>query len=493
MPLPQLSPTRCNVLTHTPTQLSHYIITTEAPTGGKRCISMRSRLAPGRCRTPVLLCSILLLTAFSPPTASGFAVKSNFFPASTSTGASLVDSESTKFEDNPHSSRVSLKSALLEPTKTQTLRTTSIPRAKEASPKTAFPKYDWSFLDAVYLITCPNADPESLRLKKAKGVLLDLGLIDRVQIKEFATDDEDRIRGCYTSHISVMKDALNAIKKQKSGNVQNGSERQGWWQEFLPFQRDDESVVNGHNKSSSSGGAVAKIMVLEDNIEFSGNLRQSTLDSISALASQSTSWDMIHLSYIPYVPNLVVSRTDDESIVKLTCGIGSALGTTAYIINADGMERVVREDQERGYYAAIPDVMAKLFPETRYGAFPTPFLRAPNTNSLVNPQLDDLRALLFRPSIVSLAQRTLVLSGLSTNKILPLTVAALLIVTALAGNVSFKAGYDIMTTGTYEGNLLLSLLSTAFSFTSLLILAQGVALAPKPPPENPQAVESIEN
>ena len=73
-------------------------------------------------------------------------------------------------------------------------------------------RLDWSFLSGAYVITCPNADPGSVRLTNALGVLARAGLDGGlVEVKEFDTDDGDRIRGCYTSHISVIGDAAADI------------------------------------------------------------------------------------------------------------------------------------------------------------------------------------------------------------------------------------------------------------------------------------------
>ena len=45
-----------------------------------------------------------------------------------------------------------------------------------------------------------------------------------------------------------------------------------------------------------------------------------------------------------------------------------------------------------GYVDAIPNVMARLFPDSRFAAYPMPFHRAAAVKSLVNGQLDSLRA-----------------------------------------------------------------------------------------------------
>ena len=68
-----------------------------------------------------------------------------------------------------------------------------------------------------------------------------------------------------------------------------------------------------------------------------------------------------------------------------------------------------------GYVDAIPNVMARLFPDSRFAAYPMPFHRAAAVKSLVNGQLDSLRALLFKPEIYTWWERLLVGTGLSTN------------------------------------------------------------------------------
>ena len=353
---------------------------------------------------------------------------------------------------------------------------------------TATGELDWSFVDAVYLITCPNADPGSVRLNNAKAILSDLGLMDKVEIKEFETDDEDRIRGCYTSHISVLKDAVDQI--EQTGFSRGSKNNQDFWQQLSSIFT-DSPTSNGGKESNNANGEKrqARIMVLEDNIGTSGCLDQSTLDAVSSFTSQpDSSWDMIHLSYIPYVPNLLVSKTDDSNVVKLSCGVGSALGTTAYIINENGMRDLLREHKEKGYYAAIPDVMALKFPETRYASFPVPFLRAPKTPSLVNPQLDDLRSILFQPGVVVAVQSILALTGLSSNNLLFATVGSLLGVSGVAGKTTIDAGHQLLSTGAYDGNIILPVLSSAFSLLSLGIIGAGAALAPKPP-ERPEDEE----
>lgn len=325
--------------------------------------------------------------------------------------------------------------------------------------------FDWSFIDRVYLITCPNADPDKKRFKQAKKVLEAANLWHMVQIKSFDTDDEDRIRGCYSSHISVLKDAMKDI--ETSSSTKNN---------FMEMLR---NVIPSSQFSSPELNY--NILVLEDNIALTGNLDSTGLQEVRTYMDAASSWDVIHLSYIPYVPSLVVSSTKSDRIVQLTTGIGSALGTTAYIINEKAIRSLLRQDKEQSYYAAIPDVMAELFPDTRYAAFPTPFLRAPKTKSLVNPQLDDLREILFQPVVTSAVQNILTKTGMSTNQLLPITIVSLLSVSSIAGKTTFDALSSLIFTGSYDGPILLAVLSFLITLISLGIIIQGILLAPQPP------------
>ena len=77
--------------------------------------------------------------------------------------------------------------------------------------------------------------------------------------------------------------------------------------------------------------------------------------------------------------------------------------------------------------------------------------------------------------------------GLSNN-IFFATVASLLGISGVAGKITIDAGSQLMATGTYEGNIVLPVLSSLFSLLSLSIIAFGAAIAPKPPP-----TEDVEN
>jgi hypothetical protein len=110
------------------------------------------------------------------------------------------------------------------------------------------------------MITCPDADGSNPRLDRVRPALDKVGLGDLVEVREFAKDDEDRIRGCYTSHISVLEEAKRRLKGKKDCNV----------------------------------------LVLEDNIDVSPRIAPETLAAVKkyVTAPDTERRDMVHLAYI---------------------------------------------------------------------------------------------------------------------------------------------------------------------------------------------------
>jgi hypothetical protein len=332
---------------------------------------------------------------------------------------------------------------------------------------------DWSFLDGVYLIHCPNGDVDGIRLSSTTKILKYVNLLENVSIKEFETDDENRVRGCYNSHLTVYREVL---RKDNNDDINNKKTKTGLFNLKSLFPTNSRGLSNNRN-----------VLILEDNLALNGKvISQQTLDSIAAfLQSNQDTWDVMHLAYIPYVPDLQISKINHHhkmDIVKLSTGIGSALGTTAYIINTAAMKRLVQEDDWNGgfHQLPIPDVMAKLFGESRYASNPTLFVRAPTTKSLVNPQLDDLREILFQPVVTDFAQRLLVATGLSTNALLPMVVLALLTTSIASIQTSVDSVIHYWSTGSLDGPWIVPLLSVPLSLCSLALIVQGAILAPKP-------------
>jgi GR25 family glycosyltransferase involved in LPS biosynthesis len=330
--------------------------------------------------------------------------------------------------------------------------------------ETASSALDWSFIDSAYLIHCPNGDPDGERIASTRSILKEVNLLDSTTVKEFDTDDEDRVRGCYNSHCNVFRDI---IQKNSRKSISNSLDFLGIFQNNE--RRDDVDDLN--------------VLIFEDNLYLNnGILEQESIDAISNFVLEyENEWDVIHLAYIPYVPDLKVSKTDDKRIVKLsTKNQQSALGTTAYVINGRAMRKIIEEDDRKGYTLSIPDAMAELFGESRYALNPTAFVRAPATKSLVNPQLDDLRSILFRPSVVSFVQQILISTGLSTTALLPLVILFLLSISITSISSSVHSAIEYLNYGTIDGPLIVPITSVVFSFFSLGLIIQGFLLAPKP-------------
>jgi len=198
----------------------------------------------------------------------------------------------------------------------------------------------------------------------------------------------------------------------------------------------------------------------------------------------------VHLAYIMYVPGLSVERLpDEEHIVRLRCDADSVLGTTAYIATRRGLDAIIAEHTRAGYVDAIPNVMARLFPRSRYAAFPMPLHRAATIKSLVNSQLDSLRALIFQPQVYTQWERALVGTGLSTNVLFPALVLAVLVGAIAGGGEVLSAA--AASAGGEDVNLLLPAVGATFCLFSLAVIGYGLALAPKPQPQ-PEVVEAAE-
>jgi len=308
------------------------------------------------------------------------------------------------------------------------------------------PRIDWSFLDAAFMITCPNEDGSNPRVDRALALLEQVGLGQCTEVREFERDDEDRVRGCYTSHIAILQEAQQRM----------------------------------------SGADDYNVLVLEDNIAVSTRIAQETLDAVSQFVVRGGEAaggrvDMVHLAYIMYVPGLSVEQQSSQNnIVKLRCSPDSVLGTTAYIITRRGLDAILDEHATRGYVDAIPNVMARLFADSRFAAFPMPFHRAATIKSLVNSQLDVLRSVLFTPQVFTLWERLLVGSGQNTNFLFP-ALCVVLLVGALAGGAETASALLAKSRGE-QVDLILPALSALVATPSLAILGYGLSLAPKPQP-----------
>jgi hypothetical protein len=250
---------------------------------------------------------------------------------------------------------------------------------------------DWSFIDDVYLITTTQKDNQ--RLQSTQEQLEKVDLWGRVNVRVFTPDDGDRVRGCYTSHMKVLEEAQEKYKDRKSYQV----------------------------------------LILEDNLETTLRMDEKVVESVSDFVKAKSEWDVFHLAYMMYVPGLSLHKDQtaqswSENVVQMKAGKESAVGTSAYIISKSGVDSVLRRDRQLGYTEAIPNIMSELFPESRYAAYPMMFHRAGKVGSLVNPQLDDFRKVMFNPGMYTLWERLMTSTGLQNNQLFP----ALLVTTLLA-------------------------------------------------------------
>ena len=98
----------------------------------------------------------------------------------------------------------------------------------------------------------------------------------------------------------------------------------------------------------------------------------------------------------------------------------------------------------------------------------------------MNPQLDDLRTILFRPTVVALVQQILVVTGLSTTVLLPIVILLLLLTSVSSASSTVNAALEYSTYGTLDGPLLFPIINAISSLFSLGIIIQGILLAPPP-------------
>lgn len=254
------------------------------------------------------------------------------------------------------------------------------------------PSSSWNFIDAVYLITTVTNTPND-RLEKTKDALSTVNLLDRVRVRSFKPDDVDRVRGCYTSHISVLQEIEKDFKSKK--NTEN----------FVA-------------------------LILEDNLEPTQRISDDVLKSVENFMVVNPEWgDVFHLAYMMYVPGLSLSKKS-QNIVQMFSDSGSSVGTSAYIISKSGVTAILEEHNKRGFVEAIPNIMALLFPSSRYAAYPMMFHRAGKLGSLVNPQLDDFRRIMFNPAMYTTWERLMVGTGLQNNQLFPSLLISLLALSA---------------------------------------------------------------
>jgi hypothetical protein len=181
-------------------------------------------------------------------------------------------------------------------------------------------KADWSFVDSIYLITTTPPTSDSSRLDRTRAQLEKVGMWGggKVQVRTFEPDDEDRVRGCYTSHMNVLMD----VKKSFVG-------------------RDDY-----------------KVLILEDNLETTNRMEPFIVESVSSFLEQmsksASGWDVFHLAYMMYVPGLSLQKiSGEDNIVQMLADGSSAVGTSAYVVSKSGVESLINNYETNGFVEAV--------------------------------------------------------------------------------------------------------------------------------------------
>jgi GR25 family glycosyltransferase involved in LPS biosynthesis len=254
-----------------------------------------------------------------------------------------------------------------------------------------------------------------------------VGLDKKVNVRVFKPDDEDRVRGCYTSHMAIMQEIQKKYKNKKN----------------------------------------YKVLILEDNLEITLRMNPNVVDSISEFLEQKEDWDIFHLAYMMYVPGLNLNKLKNEDhIVQMFSDPGSSIGTTAYIISKSGVDSMIEYNKKNGYKEAIPNVMAASFPSSRYASYPMLFHRASKIGSLVNPQLDSFRKVMFNPLLYTLWETLMVSTGLQNNQLFPAITLGLFISTI---TLAYNA-YQTLSSTLADPSSIFSTSSLTAEFDLLLVL-----------------------
>lgn len=157
-----------------------------------------------------------------------------------------------------------------------------------------FTKSDpWSFLDRVYLITTDKSDKS--RLGQTKAALERVNLWNKVVVKTFPTDDEDRVRGCYSSHMKVLAEVQRDLQRKED----------------------------------------YRVLILEDNLETTPAMNPGILQSVAQFMDygqqhreQGFVWDAFHLAYMMYVPGLKMLQLNRHPLP-------AGEGTSSYAVDQE--------------------------------------------------------------------------------------------------------------------------------------------------------------
>jgi len=187
-------------------------------------------------------------------------------------------------------------------------------------------------------------------------------------------------------------------------------------------------------------------VIFEDNVlVLSASDLKTMLDAVDGWASRS-SWKILHLSLVHSAASLKLRKAEAKDVqgpevvrvertapdwygpVKIERAPG--LGTTAYVISREAAKDVLQRHAETGYVQPIDDLLADMFGASgTFAAFPAPVHRG-RVVSLINPDQELFRSVMYDPRVFKNLEWTLVQTGLSSSQLVWVFLAAMVAWTA---------------------------------------------------------------
>lgn len=211
--------------------------------------------------------------------------------------------------------------------------------------------------------------------------------------------DENGARGCYFSHLSIYREAL---------------------QKDLPWA-----------------------LILEDNLILTQSVEQvcELIARTVQWASNSSNWNVLHLSLVHSAASLrlrpveiqgesaklsvvKVERTAPDWYGPVSIERAPGLGTTAYIISDRAMQQMLDLSSDSDFGLPIDDLLAERFAGSTYATFPAPLHRG-QTASLINPDQQFFRSVMYDERIFKAIESALVWTGLSSSQLVWLFLASM--------------------------------------------------------------------
>ncbi|CAE7287718.1 adt-1 [Symbiodinium sp. CCMP2456] len=237
--------------------------------------------------------------------------------------------------------------------------------------------------------------------ERRSNALAALETVCNPRVRLFKRDVADGARGCYFSHLAVYEEVTS---------------------EGMPWA-----------------------VIFEDNVlVLSASDLKTMLDTLDEWAS-ATSWKILHLSLVHSAaslklrkeaqkdaPNLGVppgvvrvERTAPDWYGPVKIERAPGLGTTAYVISSEAAKDVLKRHAETGYRQPIDDLLAELFGASgTFAAYPAPVHRG-RVVSLINPDQELFRAVMYDPRVFKNVEWTLVQTGLSSSQLVWVFLAAM--------------------------------------------------------------------